>query len=696
MTAPVRVDARETDAQRLARIRGNLQRLREAGAPDEAIQQYVQMEQVTPEQELAAMPRTLGEDLAGGVQAAVQGLTFNFGDEIAGGLEGIFTDKTIGEGIADQRASLEGFREAHPKTALGLELTGALGSGLGAAGAAKAGAFGLSRLAPVARLAATGVGGGALAGYGSGEGGVLSGERATRGAVGGALGGAVGYGLGKLATSRAGDAIARRGRSLMDFLAEQGGNSGQGVAQMTAREGAQEAVDPVTQAATRSIYERMGRDVGELPQARTILDELKAAGMGDDVMAADVLPGGPRELRRASNISPRGEELARQRVGERGAQVGVRARRALTEATGLPEQTTSAGVDDLVAHRAAKADPLYAQARAEGLANRTTPRTPEVEAFLREPDVAGIVEELSRTRKFRGLSPDDPEMLDAIYKVFSDRQAKVGASQLANPRNVGRFETENIRSAKDQALEAISGPRGPMPSYRTAVEDFAESSALKDAYESGVALFNKPVGDIRAAMQAMKPDEAELFKRGVFDALIEKRVAPISPNPDLGDVARMSKRAGQATLDTQAAADRLREVFGEEQYQQLLRVAQAEGRFSRTASEAVGNSTTAKQLQDMGLFGSMAQDAGSSFSPSPAWWGARAVRSMARRGGDEWAKRFNEPANRRAVEMLTERGEQPVTSLMELLEQLGQADAARAAAARPVGAAVTRTGVSQF
>lgn len=336
----------------------------------------------------------------------------------------------------------------------------------------------------------------------------------------------------------------------------------------------------------------------------------------------------------------------------------------------------------MVTQRAAKADPIYAQMRAEGVANRMTPRTPEMNAFLNEPDIAAIADDLLKTRQFRGRTPDDPEVLDAIYKVLSDRQGTLRTSQLANPKNLGRIEGQDLASAKDQALDAIAGPRGPMPSMRPAVTEFADESRLKDAYEGGMQLFNKPEGEIRAAMAKMTPDELDLFKRGAFDALLERSDATM-PNPNLGAAARQSKRAGQSTVDTQAAAKRMRALFGDAEYERVLAAAKGEGRFTQTANDALANSTTAQQLGDMGLFGQMAVEAAGAQPTNPAWWarGAQGAVDRVRRVVDE-------PASRRGAELLL--GE-PKT-LLDLLEQLGISDEARGVVAQRATGVATRAG----
>ena len=650
----------------------------------------------TFESERARTPMDVGERIGGSLRSGYQGASLNLGDELMGLVQGALDkDRTIGEAIDTERGELTRYRDQFPGRALGAELIGGVGTGAGLATASRG-----TALAPAARVLASGLGGGTVAGYGSGEGGPLSGDRAIRAGVGGAVGGTLGYVAGKVATSRAGDAVARKGRDLLEGLTQAvDGPTAYGVPFAGARSTFDD-LDAPTQAAVRSLYERMGSEAGEtVPQARSLLDEIGKAKMSGSAMAADVIPGGQRELRRAANISPRGGELARQRLAERGANVGVRARTALTEATGLEPQTVQGGIDDLVTQRAAKAAPVYAQAESEAVANRMTPRTPATHAALQEPDIKATIAGLRRLRDFRGMEPDDPRLLQAAYRVLSERQATLGntvaQSMEANkPGSVGQFGLRDVGQAKKQVMDALAGPQGPTPSFRPAVEQYADDSALRRAYESGADLFNKPVGEIQSAMGKMTPDEVELFKRGAFDALVESRIGAM-PNPDLGDVARASKPAGQATVNTQGAADRIKALFGEDEYQRLLGVAKAEGKFSQTAQAVTGNSTTAQQLADMGVFGQFAQDAAQNISPSPAWWGARIARAGFRRGSDEWAKRFNEPANRLGADLLTREGDQPIRTLLEYLESIGTTDKGRKAATGVVTGALTRTGVGR-
>jgi len=120
----------------------------------------------------------------GAPRAALQGMTFGFGDEIVGGMTG--TMAAAGNVMRGQPANLGGeverfteqerqrigqFRQEAPVTAIGSEVAGAVASSV-VTPAVRA----LQALSPVARATVTGGGSGALYGFGTGEGGVA--ERA--------------------------------------------------------------------------------------------------------------------------------------------------------------------------------------------------------------------------------------------------------------------------------------------------------------------------------------------------------------------------------------------------------------------------------------------------------------------------------------------------------------------------------------
>lgn len=164
--------------------------------------------QLRAQPEAAAAEAPMAPGLA---RSALQGATFNFGDELEAGARALWESRgeptfteSYGRNVGQIRESLGAFREAHPALAFGAEMAGALAvPGVGAAGATARGA---TMGAKLARGVALGAGSGALAGAGAAEGGPA--ERGL-GALGGAVvGGGVGASL-----PLAGAAAARVGRA---------------------------------------------------------------------------------------------------------------------------------------------------------------------------------------------------------------------------------------------------------------------------------------------------------------------------------------------------------------------------------------------------------------------------------------------------------------------------------------------------
>jgi len=118
-------------------------------------------------------------------------------------------------------------------------------------------------------------------------------------------------------------------------------------------------------------------------------------------------------------------------------------------------QSSAANVLKREASRATAASENYAKAIAEGQGKAPTPAILRV---LNKPDIAVIADELLQTRKFQGMDPHSPEVLDAIYKTLSDQAAtaKRGLDAVTpNKANIGRFRLSDIRSAQSELLNAM-------------------------------------------------------------------------------------------------------------------------------------------------------------------------------------------------------------------------------------------------
>lgn len=214
--------------------------------------------------------------------------------------------------------------------------------------------------------------------------------------------------------------------------------------------------------------------------------------------------------------------------------------------------------------RAKITGPMYKTALAEGQGNTVTP---EVYDLLSKSDIAEIVGELKKTRTFANVAEDAPEMLDAVYKVLSDRgkQIQKGLETVSpNRPNIGRFRGEDVGLAKEEALGAMDGP---MPSYRPAVKEYAERTgdieAFRKGYDTQRVASGVPTGKNldRTTPEALgewsagaRPSQRELAGQGAVGAARASLVTkPFTAGRrsvgELPDVLRIVGDKRQAQLD---------------------------------------------------------------------------------------------------------------------------------------------------
>lgn len=125
------------EAVRIARVRRNLERLKQAGAPPEHVQQYLETEQTTPEKELANMPpdaapvAPLGNVMAGiGAVGATAASGLPGGKMLMGRLRAISPNISYRDALSD----IEQSKQLLPTAArIPTEITGAVAGGGGLA-----------------------------------------------------------------------------------------------------------------------------------------------------------------------------------------------------------------------------------------------------------------------------------------------------------------------------------------------------------------------------------------------------------------------------------------------------------------------------------------------------------------------------------------------------------------------------------
>ena len=269
----------------------------------------------------------------------------------------------------------------------------------------------------------------------------------------------------------------------------------------------------------------VGRAIGKAAGAVATLPFLPAnpAAAGAVFGAADqALDANPRE-----SLDARVLQTAA--GGGIGAGLGFAGDMALSGGRALFAKPTARVLDDLVAKKAATTGPLYRQAIKEGQGKTSS----QVQNFLQKPDIKEIVGELKQTREFAGMADDSPELLDAVYKVLSDRAglAKRQAEAVTpNKPNIGRFRRKDIKDAQDDALDAMSGGvslPGPMPTYRTAVKEYAKASRLEDAVMKGHDVVRSAQNKNVLAAKSLKNIGPEAFEKWLAKASPAEKEAAI-------------------------------------------------------------------------------------------------------------------------------------------------------------------------
>ena len=257
-------------------------------------------------------------------------------------------------------------------------------------------------------------------------------------------------------------------------------------------------------------YNNIKRSTDKVPASAKIIGRMATGSVPAVMMgplggtASGAAIGGLNGLLDADpNVSAGGRAWNTATNAAVGAALGKTFEVGSTALRAIRAPTSGANLITREAARDASANTNYAKAIAEGQ-GRTN--TGPIRAVLNEPDNAEIQAGLHELRQNRDLAPDSPEMLDKIYKAHSDRakglKSGLEAVTVRKP-NMGRESLTDTGMAQSDLLDAMSGPEHPpiratvvgssplltavagapasqpippMPTYRTAVQDYAKAS----------------------------------------------------------------------------------------------------------------------------------------------------------------------------------------------------------------------------
>lgn len=509
------------------------------------------------------------------LDTAVHGLSAGFSDELLGaaaGLYGMTKGADFGKvfaGVRDMnRGRVEDFRDRNPTGAFVSEAAGAVLPALAPMGA-------LTKLAQAkgivpAMIGSAGEGAvfGGLYGAGSAEGGLK--ERALGAVKGGLAGAAFGAASQPLARLAAG-------------LGSRVGGLARGV------------VQPEAEAARRLAMARTADDA--MPQPRlSAADEAFAASAGQPVFNIDRGGEATRALARsAANTSPEGRIALQSRLMDRSEGQGVRVTDVVRRMVG--GESVDANREILRASAARANAPAYRRAMTDPAAASVWDETLEV--LTGDPTVQTAMRQASATGRHMDATSGIPPIRNPFVNDPQTGILRMRAGISPNlafwdqvKKNLDRVGTREARQSARVLREHLDTI---VPTYRDARSGAAKFFGAEDALEAGEAFVTSRMANEGAAraIRGMSKPERQLFAEGFADGLVRKVL-------EAGDNRNVIING---MFSSPAARQRIEIALGKERAAELEAALRIEGLLNMAKDAVTGNSTTARQLAEIGLAG---------------------------------------------------------------------------------------------
>lgn len=460
----------------------------------------------------------------------------------------------------------ESFAKDHPVVEPLAEAAGGIAS-LGAAGTTAAGAklLGLS-----AKTLPGMIGAGAASGLaiGAADEATRGGDPLTGAVVGGAAGAAgplVGRAVGALA-----EPVARAWRGFRDPEGE----------------------------AARRVVGALDRDISSGGNGLGPKEFVDARKSGQPAAIMDIGGETTRGLARsAANTSPEGRATLTNAIDARFETQGDRVTHWLNSTFNYPNADAQSEALDSVAKSVNR--PAYAKAYTEGAKGlwnegfEQISQAPVVQDAIRK----AMVSAKNEAAKQGFTPPRNPFAVDArdrlTLKVDENGDRMLPNLQFWDivKRNLDRVGT---RESKDWSRVLREHLDEQVPSYANARAGAAKFFGAQDALEAGQTAVNSTMSNrqIAAGLGKMSPAEKKLFQ----DGFVDKFVQDVRKIPDRRSVLN---KIGNST----AAKERLVIALGPQRANELEAMLRVEGVMDKARGAVTGNSTTARQLVELGLAG---------------------------------------------------------------------------------------------
>ncbi len=617
------------------------------------------------------------------------GLTANFSDEISGlenaapsaiptTIGGIIPARAIAGGarlaasaitgmdpkaVADYQSARDQTRslnqaaiENYPVTSLAGKVGGAVLLPIGAGAQAAT--------LPVRMAAGAGTGAvlGGAAGLGEGQG---VADSLSRGAVGAVVGGALGGAVPAVV-----EGVVRGARAVARPFAD-----------------AIRGVRNVDDEAARRVVTALERDRAIDPQA--------ASRLTPNEFAASAQGGGPASLmdiggettralaRSAANTSPEGRAVLNRAVNDRFEGQSGRVVDWLRRTFHYPDAAAQQEALDQVSRNVNRAN--YGRAMREG--DREI-FSPELDRLMGSPAVVEAMRRASTSGKDRAITQGLGAMRQGVTVengVVTFTRGRSGAPTYPNLAFWDATKRELDDAASAAARTGRNGEAGVLgdlartlrteldqavPSYQTARAGASRFFDAENALEAGQNFVAKSMtaNEARRALAQMAPQERQLFQDGFVSRFIET----------LNNVGDRRSILNQIAASP-AAREKLNMALGPQRAAELEAGLRVEGIMDLARNAVQGNSTTARQLAELGLAGGAYGLSGGGINPftDPGAVVNAAIIYGAARGRNA----INERLSRRVAEMLVSndprtllRGIQTVARNQTLFNSLRSAD----------------------
>lgn len=589
----------------------------------------------------------------------------------AAGLVSPFSDKSYGDVYSDMRDRQETAMKDNPGTALAGQLAGTVGA-MAPVAATRIGGrlLGVTGEKLLGRMAASGGTNAAISAADTAVRGGSPGQVVVSGLTGFGTGAAIpGLGAG---INAAGRYVGNRAGSIINTLR-----------------------DPAREA-SRRVGLAMGRDTAANPSLMMdAMDEAAARSANIPLMNVDRGGETVRALARSvANQSPEARATIDNMASDRFAGQGVRA-------VDFIKRLTGGNVDDIGFQRAVRETarhfnkPAYERAFSNPAAQQMF--SPELQELMQSPAMqraAASATTRSANRGavegFKAVEYPFHRAGDGTFKLRRTADGRLVAPTLRFwdqvKRNLDSEIGKTQRSGDRTYAGDLMGLKGKLvstldatvPDYRIARQGAAGFFQAEDALEAGRKFANSPrsIPEAKQAFARFSKTEKDGFATGYASELIDR----IKASSDRTNVIN-------STFKSQAAREQMEMVFGPQKMREIEAYVRAEDIADRLRG-ALGNSTTVRQLVELGIGGT------GGYITTGDWKGGVAGAALAR-GGRMIANKAEANVMQQMASILTR--DNPGTlkyavdlakanpKYMEALERLGAALAIPARAGALVG-----------